>query len=91
MYIVHAHTHVQIVFHLPSQAVSRDWHLIYSTFKHGISLKTLYRNMMMFENEDSPILLVVRDEHKKVVNVTPDILAMLSRPQWVLSLTHVDP
>ena len=63
----HAHTPVQMMFHLPYRAVGRDWYLIYSTFKHGISLRTLYRNMMMFENEDSPILLVVRDEQKKVL------------------------
>ena len=63
----YARTRVQMMFHLPYRAVGHDWYLIYSTFKHGISLKTLYRNMMMFENEDSPILLVVRDEQKKVL------------------------
>ena len=73
-----------MMFHLPSRAVSRDWYLIYSTFKHGISLKTLYRNMMMFENEDSPILLVVRDEQKKVLKVAPDIQAVLIRLQCSL-------
>lgn len=50
--------------HLPSRAVSRDWYLVYSTFKHGISLRTLYRNMVDFE--DSPILLIVRDDCNKL-------------------------
>jgi hypothetical protein len=59
-----------MMFHLPYKAVSRDWHLIYSTFKHGISLRTLYRNMMVFENEESPILLIIRDEQKKVLKIS---------------------
>ncbi len=60
----HTHTSPQLVINLPSGAVGRDWYLIYSTFKHGISLRTLYRKMMMYEK--LPVLLVIRDEKKKV-------------------------
>lgn len=47
---------------LPSRTVGHCWVLVYSTFQHGFSLKTLYRKM---EYYDSPILLVVNDgEHQ---------------------------
>ena len=51
---------------LPASAVGHDWVLIYSTFRDGISLRTMYRNMVAFENEDSPVVLVVRDDQDKV-------------------------
>ena len=38
--------------------------LVYSTFSHGISLRTMYRNMLAFG--DTPVLLVVRDDSNKV-------------------------
>ena len=38
--------------------------LVYSTFSHGISLRTMYRNMLAFG--DTPVLLVVRDDCNKV-------------------------
>ena len=57
---------IQLSLHLPSQAVDREWYLIYSTFKHGISLRTMYRNMTIFDNEDSPVILVIRDDCGKV-------------------------
>ncbi|KAL3254021.1 hypothetical protein MRX96_054314 [Rhipicephalus microplus] len=44
--------------HLPARAESYSWALVYSTLKHGFSLKTLYREMLKTE---SPILLTVLD------------------------------
>lgn len=46
-------------------AVGNNWYLIYSTFKHGISLRTLYRSMLTLDR-DSPVLLLVRDDSKKL-------------------------
>ncbi|XP_065843900.1 oxidation resistance protein 1-like isoform X2 [Oscarella lobularis] len=43
---------------LPRRMISYDWHLIYSTFCHGISLKTLYRNSLA---TNCPVVVVVRD------------------------------
>ncbi len=60
------HTLVQLVAILPAAAVGRQWVLVYSTFRDGISLRTMYRNMVAFENEDSPVVLVVRDDQLKV-------------------------
>ena len=57
---------LQLVGILPSSAVDHDWVLVYSTFRDGISLRTMYRNMYRFENEDTPVVLVVRDDQDKV-------------------------
>ncbi|XP_064203946.1 oxidation resistance protein 1-like isoform X2 [Anguilla rostrata] len=43
---------------LPPRTVGYPWTLAFSTYKHGMSLKTLYRAM---QDQDSPMLLVVRD------------------------------
>ncbi|KAL3847555.1 hypothetical protein ACJMK2_018460 [Sinanodonta woodiana] len=53
----------EINSHLPPRTVGYPWTLIYSTDKHGFSLKTLYRSM---QGLDSPILLVVKDTDDKV-------------------------
>ncbi|MED6271476.1 hypothetical protein CHARACLAT_020646 [Characodon lateralis] len=56
--------HLQkLVAHLPPRTRGYPWQLAYSTVIHGSSLKTLYRNMA---NLDSPVLLVIKDMHKKV-------------------------
>ncbi|RVE62471.1 hypothetical protein OJAV_G00157290 [Oryzias javanicus] len=52
-----------LVAHLPQRTQSYKWYLVYSTAIHGSSLKTLYRNMAGL---DSPVLLVIKDMHKKV-------------------------
>ncbi|XP_061110184.1 oxidation resistance protein 1-like isoform X2 [Conger conger] len=43
---------------LPPRTVGYPWTLAFSTSKHGMSLKTLYRAM---QGQDSPMLLVVKD------------------------------
>ncbi|KAJ8322197.1 hypothetical protein KUTeg_000668 [Tegillarca granosa] len=43
---------------MPARTIGYPWTLIYSTEKHGFSLKTMYRDMVGI---DSPILLVVKD------------------------------
>ena len=48
---------------IPPRTVGYPWSLIYSTDKHGFSLKTLYRDMAGL---DSPILLVVKDTQDHV-------------------------
>ena len=48
---------------LPSRTVGHSWELVYSTMIHGITLSTLYRN---FQGYDSPVLIVVKDEHQRV-------------------------
>lgn len=53
----------KLAAHLPARTQGYPWQLVYSTAVHGSSLKTLYRNMAKL---DSPVLLVVRDMHKKV-------------------------
>ena len=56
--------HIQLLARkLPSRTVGHSWDLIYSTMIHGISLGTLYRNCA---GCDSPVLIVVQDENKKV-------------------------
>uniref|UniRef100_A0A224YV31 Oxidation resistance protein 1 n=1 Tax=Rhipicephalus zambeziensis TaxID=60191 RepID=A0A224YV31_9ACAR len=52
--------------HLPARAESYAWALVYSTLKHGFSLKTLYREMLKIE---SPILLAVLDTEGAVFGV----------------------
>uniref|UniRef100_A0A1E1XA43 Oxidation resistance protein 1 n=1 Tax=Amblyomma aureolatum TaxID=187763 RepID=A0A1E1XA43_9ACAR len=52
--------------HLPARAESYSWALVYSTLKHGFSLKTLYREMLKVE---TPILLTVLDTEGAVFGV----------------------
>ncbi|XP_062520406.1 nuclear receptor coactivator 7-like isoform X2 [Corticium candelabrum] len=56
---------------LPRRLIGYDWTLIYSTFSHGISLKTLYRNML---DITGPVVLVIQDEANQVFG------ALLSDP-----------
>lgn len=53
----------KLAAHLPPRTQGYPWQLVYSSAVHGSSLKTLYRNMT---GHESPVLLVVRDMHKKV-------------------------
>ncbi|XP_035499816.2 nuclear receptor coactivator 7 isoform X1 [Scophthalmus maximus] len=53
----------QLAAHMPARIHGNPWQLVYSTAIHGSSLKTLYRNMAGL---DSPVLLVIKDVHKKV-------------------------
>ncbi|KAM4568351.1 TLD domain-containing protein 2-like isoform 1-T1 [Fundulus diaphanus] len=56
--------HLQkLAAHLPPRTQGYPWQLMYSTVNHGSSLKTLYRNMAGL---DCPVLLVIKDVHKKV-------------------------
>lgn len=48
---------------MPARTQGYSWQLVYSTAVHGSSLKTLYRKMAGL---DSPVLLVIKDMHKKV-------------------------
>ena len=57
---------IQLSPNLISSAVGHDWVLVYSTFKHGISLRTLYRNMQLCELEETAVVLLVRDDQNKV-------------------------
>ena len=54
----------QLSFNMIARVTGAEWLLLYSTFKHGISLQTLYRKVEPYPN--SPLLLVIRDEHDKV-------------------------
>lgn len=53
----------KLAAHLPARTQGYPWKLAYSITTHGSSLKTLYRNMAGL---DSPVLLVIKDMHKKV-------------------------
>ncbi|XP_066461612.1 nuclear receptor coactivator 7 isoform X2 [Eleutherodactylus coqui] len=56
--------HIEKLAHrLPARVQGYPWHLVYSTEKHGTSLKTLYRNLCSL---DSPVLLVVKDMDNQV-------------------------
>ncbi len=57
---------VQLSPNLISAAIGHDWVLLYSTFKHGISLRTLYRNMQSCELAETAVILLVRDDQNKV-------------------------
>ncbi|XP_066434964.1 oxidation resistance protein 1 [Eleutherodactylus coqui] len=49
--------------HLPPRTIGYPWTLVYSTSKHGMSLKTLYRTMLGL---DTPVLLVIKDSDSQV-------------------------
>ncbi|XP_076349686.1 oxidation resistance protein 1-like isoform X3 [Tachypleus tridentatus] len=56
----------ELAKHLPPRVEGCPWILIYSSFKHGFSLKTLYREMAKFE---TPVILVVIDNEGTVFGV----------------------
>ncbi|XP_075070057.1 oxidation resistance protein 1 isoform X2 [Mixophyes fleayi] len=49
--------------HLPPRTIGYPWTLVYSTAKHGMSLKTLYRTMLGL---DTPALLVIKDSDAQI-------------------------
>ncbi|TRY74346.1 hypothetical protein DNTS_032040 [Danionella cerebrum] len=44
--------------HLPPRTIGYPWSLAFSTSKHGMSIKSLYRAM---QSQDSPVLMVIKD------------------------------
>uniref|UniRef100_A0A673IKJ4 Oxidation resistance protein 1 n=1 Tax=Sinocyclocheilus rhinocerous TaxID=307959 RepID=A0A673IKJ4_9TELE len=44
--------------HLPPRTIGYPWSLAFSTSKHGMSIKSLYRAM---QGQDSPVLMVIKD------------------------------
>ncbi|NXL50016.1 OXR1 protein, partial [Podilymbus podiceps] len=53
----------QLTKSLPPRTIGYPWTLVYSTAKHGMSLKTLYRTMLGL---DTPVLLVIKDSDGQV-------------------------
>ncbi|MFH4976557.1 hypothetical protein AB6A40_003266 [Gnathostoma spinigerum] len=51
----------QILSVLPARAEGYPWVCVYNSEKHGFSLHTLYRRMAQWNEDMSPILLVIRD------------------------------
>ncbi|XP_051519639.1 oxidation resistance protein 1b isoform X2 [Myxocyprinus asiaticus] len=44
--------------HLPPRTIGYPWSMAFSTSKHGMSIKSLYRTM---QGQDSPVLMVIKD------------------------------
>ncbi|KAE9412987.1 hypothetical protein Angca_010141 [Angiostrongylus cantonensis] len=56
----------QIMEILPPRAEGYPWMSIYNSEKHGFSLTTLYRKMIEFDEDLSPVLLIIRDTREHV-------------------------
>ncbi|CAK8685497.1 unnamed protein product [Clavelina lepadiformis] len=54
--------------HLPARTEGCSWRLLYSTYEHGISLRTLYRNLNK-RNEDGPVIMVIQDNENYLFGV----------------------
>ncbi len=62
MYMCWVHC-VQLCAHLPVRAVGYSWKLLYSSDKHGFSLRTLYRLMDRYQ---ASALLLIKDTRSEV-------------------------
>ncbi|XP_015213405.1 oxidation resistance protein 1a isoform X2 [Lepisosteus oculatus] len=49
--------------HLPPRTIGYPWTLAFSTAKHGMSIKTLYRTMA---GQDTPVLMVIKDSDGQI-------------------------
>ncbi|XP_052002795.1 oxidation resistance protein 1a isoform X3 [Xyrauchen texanus] len=49
--------------HLPPRTIGYPWTLAFSTSKHGMSIKSLYRAM---QAQDSPVLLLIKDSDGQI-------------------------
>ncbi|PAV76412.1 hypothetical protein WR25_11588 [Diploscapter pachys] len=56
----------QIMDILPPRAEGYPWVQIYNSEKHGFSLSTFYRKMAEFDEDLSPVLLIIRDTKEHV-------------------------
>ncbi|CAJ0961856.1 unnamed protein product, partial [Mesorhabditis belari] len=56
----------QVMEILPARAEGYPWVQIYNSEKHGFSLATLYRKMVEFDEDMSPVLLIIRDTNDHV-------------------------
>uniref|UniRef100_H2YD23 Oxidation resistance protein 1 n=1 Tax=Ciona savignyi TaxID=51511 RepID=H2YD23_CIOSA len=54
-------TLLELCRHIPARTIGCPWKLLYSTFEHGISLRTLYRKVASKYNDDTPVVLIVQD------------------------------
>ncbi|CAI5450335.1 unnamed protein product [Caenorhabditis angaria] len=56
----------QVMDILPPRAEGYPWVQIYNSEKHGFSLSTMYRKMAEFDEDLSPVLLIIRDTKEHV-------------------------
>ncbi|CCD70814.1 Oxidation resistance protein 1 [Caenorhabditis elegans] len=56
----------QVMDILPPRAEGYPWVNIYNSEKHGFSLATMYRKMAEFDEDLSPVLLIIRDTKEHV-------------------------
>ncbi|CAK9304826.1 unnamed protein product [Gordionus sp. m RMFG-2023] len=56
---------IQLNKRLPARAIGYYWILAYSNNKHGYSFNTMYNKLQACDN-DSPVLLVIKDKDAKV-------------------------
>ncbi|CAI2353561.1 unnamed protein product [Caenorhabditis sp. 36 PRJEB53466] len=56
----------QVMDILPPRAEGYPWVNIYNSEKHGFSLSTMYRKMAEFDEDLSPVLLIIRDTKEHV-------------------------
>ncbi|CAJ0565022.1 unnamed protein product, partial [Mesorhabditis spiculigera] len=68
----------QVMEILPARAEGYPWVNIYNSEKHGFSLATLYRKMAEFDEDMSPVLLIIRDINEHVFGA---IVSSPIRPQ----------
>uniref|UniRef100_H2XX66 Oxidation resistance protein 1 n=1 Tax=Ciona intestinalis TaxID=7719 RepID=H2XX66_CIOIN len=59
-------TFFQLCRHIPARTIGCAWKLLYSTFEHGMSLRTLYRKVTNKYHEDTPVVIVVQDSNGHV-------------------------
>ena len=77
---------LQLCKRMPARCIGCPWRLLYTTFDHGMSLRTLYRKMKnCCDYEESPAFILVRDTEG---HVRSDLILTMLNKTWLFKCAY---